>query len=190
MNPLVKLALELQTYFEKMNWKFCFIGGFALQHWGQPRMTKDVDVSLLSGFGSEEVYIDLLIQDFTPRVPGLKEFALRSRILLLQSDSGIPFDVSLGAIPYEELAVERSVLVDYGAPEKIRICSADDLIIFKAFAARERDWEDIRTVIIRQRNLINWDYIQMELNPLCELKEDSEIVPKLLKLRDKVEEEE
>lgn len=190
MNPLVNLALELQLYFEKKNWKFCFIGGFALQHWGQPRMTKDVDVSLISGYGYEEIYIDSLIQDFIPRVEGLRDFALRSRILLLESNKGIPFDVSLGAIPFEELACERSVLVNYGAPQKIRICSADDLIVFKSFAARERDWEDIRTVIIRQSNLLDWDYIQTQLKPLCELKEDLEIVPRLLKLRKEVEDSE
>ena len=44
MNELTALALELQTFCETRNWRFCLIGGLAVRHWGEPRFTRDVDM--------------------------------------------------------------------------------------------------------------------------------------------------
>lgn len=64
----------------------------------------------------------------------------------------------------------------------MKICSAEDLIVFKAFADRGRDWVDIESVIVKQDNL-DWDYINFQLAPLVELKYAPEILTKLKKLR-------
>jgi hypothetical protein len=50
-----------------------------------------------------------------------------------------------------------------------------DLIIFKLFALRPRDLEDVRTVVTRQRGRLDWRYIEEQLRPLAELKEEPEI---------------
>lgn len=55
MNELSLLAAELGTFCEMRGWRSCVIGGFAVQHWGEPRMTMDVDISLLTGFGAKWV---------------------------------------------------------------------------------------------------------------------------------------
>ena len=65
---------------------------------------------------------------------------------------------------------------DYG---NIRTCSAVDLIVLKAFAARDQDWIDIRGILVRQRNGIDRDLIFEELTPLAELKEEPEILSRL-----------
>ena len=36
------------------------------------------------------------------RAADAAEFALRNRVLLPQSEKGIPIDISLGALPFEE----------------------------------------------------------------------------------------
>ena len=51
MSELSQLAVELGEFCAKRGWRFCVIGGFAVQYWGEPRMTMDVDLSLLTGFG-------------------------------------------------------------------------------------------------------------------------------------------
>ena len=58
MIELVEAATELQAFCEERGWSFCFIGGLALQHWGEPRLTLDVDATLLTGFGREAVFIE------------------------------------------------------------------------------------------------------------------------------------
>ena len=55
MNPVFEAALEVQRFLQERHWRFCIIGGVALQRWGEPRATVDVDLTLLTGFGEEEI---------------------------------------------------------------------------------------------------------------------------------------
>ncbi len=61
MIDLLDLAAQLQFFAEAEGWKFCFIGGVAVQHWGEPRLTRDVDLTVLSGWGGEDTCIDALL---------------------------------------------------------------------------------------------------------------------------------
>lgn len=53
MIDLLQIAKEVQEFFIRQDWRFCFFGGVALQRWGEPRVTKDIDLTLLTGFGGE-----------------------------------------------------------------------------------------------------------------------------------------
>jgi len=44
---VIRAAAELQAFCESQQWQFCIIGGLALQRWGEPRETADVDLTLL-----------------------------------------------------------------------------------------------------------------------------------------------
>ena len=61
MNDLIDTAAELQRFFEQQKWDFCFIGGLAVIHWGEPRLTRDIEVTLLAGFSEDANYEDLLL---------------------------------------------------------------------------------------------------------------------------------
>lgn len=182
MNPLFAAALELQQFFEARDWRFCFIGGLAVQRWGEPRLTLDVDCTLLTGFGQEERYIDELLTTFAGRVDHPRDFALAHRVLLLHAPSGVPLDIALGAMPFEERCVERSSAFAIGDRQSLKMCSAEDLVVFKAFAGRERDWLDIEGVVLRQAGALETDTIWRELTPLLELKGDTESTPRLRRL--------
>jgi len=170
VNPLIAAALEIQEHCLKNGWRFCVVGGFAVLRWGEPRVTRDVDVTLLTGFGQEERFVDALLGRFKARVDGGREFALRHRVLLLESANGTPLDVALGAMPFEERAVERASEYTIQSGAAILTCSAEDLIVFKAFAAREQDWLDIAGIVARRRTKLNARLIWDELTPLLELK--------------------
>jgi hypothetical protein len=58
---LIEEAFRLQTFLENQQCQFCFIGGIAVQHWGEPRLTRDIDISFFTGFGSEAHFVDLLL---------------------------------------------------------------------------------------------------------------------------------
>ena len=186
MTRLIRLAAELQALLDAAAWKNCLIGGMVLQRWGEPRLTKDVDVTVLTGFGGEEKVVDLLLARFAGRRPDTREFALHNRVLLIQSADGIGMDVALGALPFEEHVMERASVFDFLPDCRLRTCSAEDLIVMKAFASRERDWLDVETVLIRQGERLDWKQIMTELKPLSELKDAPEIPGRLEKLRQKV----
>ena len=183
MQDLFLLANEIQTFCQRRGWRFCFIGGIALQRWGEPRLTADVDLTILTGYGGEAGYIEDLCRAFAGRVPDAAEFAHRSRVLLLQSERGIPIDISLGALPFEERVVARASLFGFIGTVSLITCSAEDLVTLKAFADRTRDWADIEGIVQRNGHLLEWDLLEAELRPLCEAKDAPHVLPRLRALR-------
>src|SRR5437868_3466364 len=115
MNGVINAAAELQAVCERLEWRFCFIGGVAVQRWGEPRETVDVDLTIITGFGNEDTVIEGLLQVFDPRISDAVEFARARRVLLLRSKEGVGLDIALGALPFEELMVERSSLFEFPA---------------------------------------------------------------------------
>jgi Nucleotidyl transferase AbiEii toxin, Type IV TA system len=89
---VIRAASEVQAVCEGESWRFCFIGGLALQRWGEPRETVDVDLTLLTGFGGEEPFIAQLLQKFQSRIANAAEFARAHRVLLLRSSAGVGID--------------------------------------------------------------------------------------------------
>lgn len=179
MKTLFQTAFELQNFFEKKNWRFCFIGGLALQRWGEARMTVDVDVSLLTGFGGEDKFIEALLAAYPARITDADAFARENRVLLLKSAGGVGIDIAFAGLPFEEETVSRASRFEFLPGLELLTCSAEDLIIMKAFADRPRDWADIKSVIDRRRDKLEKPYIMERLAPLCELKEAPEILSKL-----------
>jgi hypothetical protein len=175
MKSLFLAAAELDTLLVKQGWRYCFIGGIALQRWGQPRLTNDVDVTLLTGFGNEAAYVDVLLKQYRARIPNGRDFALEHRTLLLQSQDGIPIDVALGGIEFEERVVSRATRYEFLPGVSLLTCSAEDLLVLKAFADRPRDWGDVETIITRQQTQLDWRYILEQLEPLCHAKGAPEI---------------
>jgi hypothetical protein len=180
MIDLITEARKFQTYCEGLDWKFCFIGGLALQHWGEPRLTRDVDVAILAGFGFENKFASAILEAYEPRIPDAATFAQQHRVLLVRTSAGIDFDVSLAALPFEERMIERSSNVEYLPGVELRICSAEDLIVLKCFANRTQDWQDVSSVVTRQGAAnLDWDYTLSSLEPLVALKEEPRIFERL-----------
>ena len=180
MNPnaLFAAAGQIQQCCVDHGWAFCFIGGLAVLRWGDPRLTRDVDLTIVTGFGDEEPVIRALTQRFPERIEDAAAFARENRVLLIQSES-VPIDVSLGALPFEQRATERATPFGIGPGEALRTCSAEDLIVLKAFAGRDRDWADIEGVALRQAGALDETLIWEELLPLLHIKGDEEAAERL-----------
>ena len=178
MERLIEIAADLLDFCEAQSWQACIIGGLAVQRWGEPRLTRDVDLSLLTGFGREEAFVEKLTERYEARVEDARSFALRNRVVLLAKD-GVGIDVALAAIPFEERVVERSSWFEFLPGKHLRTCSAEDLIVYKAFADRPRDWVDIEGIAIRQGSKLDVQSIEFELGPLAAAKESPGILTRL-----------
>jgi len=113
VNEVIQAAAKLQAICTEENWQFCFIGGLAVQRWGEPRETVDVDLTLLTGFGHEEQFIQILLRHYEGRIPEAAEFARERRVLLLRAPNGVGLDIALAGLPFEELLVHRSSFFHY-----------------------------------------------------------------------------
>jgi hypothetical protein len=184
MENVLGAALEAQRVLAGAGERFCIIGGLALQRWGRPRVTQDVDLTLLCPFGAEASAAGRLLGMFKPRIPDAAAFAMRNRVLLLRTSTGIALDVAFGGLPYEERCVARSSDWLFAPGMLLRTCSAEDLVVLKAFASRPQDWLDIESVVERQRRVLDWDLVLDELAPLAAARELPESVERVRGMRD------
>ena len=162
-----------------ISWRFCFIGGVAVQRWGEPRVTQDVDLTILAELGREERFADALLERFPRRRHDAREFALRHRVLLLRTTDGIDVDIAFGALPFEERTVQRSSPWIWNADDALITCSAEDLIVHKAFAGRDLDWADVERVLTRQHGKLDLAQVREELQPLLDLEGEPEAMTRL-----------
>lgn len=174
MNPLFAAAAGVQAFCAARGWQACVIGGLAVQRWGEPRQTRDVDLTLLTGLGGEERFIDPILAHYNGRLPDARRLAVERRVLLVETRDGVPIDIALGGLPFEARAITRSTPFDFEPGATVSTCSAEDLVVLKAFAGRVQDWLDVEGIIVRQGPTLNRALVLEELGPLLALKEDPE----------------
>ncbi len=56
-------------------------------------------------------------------------------------------------------------------------------MVMKLFAFRGTDLKDALRIAEKQKGKLDWDYVEEQLTPLAELKEQPEILEELRKLR-------
>lgn len=179
LGPVFDAALAAQVACTKLGLPYCVIGGVALQRWGEPRFTADADLSVLVKQGEEARAALSLIDELPARIADAAGFAERTRVLLLRSDQGVGIDIVLAGLPYEARVISRSSLWRLDNSTRLRTCSAEDLLVMKAFAARDKDWADVTSILERQGSKLNLDLVREELGPLIEAKEQPEITAQL-----------
>jgi hypothetical protein len=111
------------------------------------------------------------LDKFQPRRPDDLDFAVGMRVVLLNASNGVPLDISLGAMPFEERIIARATNHTFSSDVELLTCSAEDLVVLKAFANRTKDWWSHRT----SGGTLDVSLILRELGPLIELKEEPEI---------------
>lgn len=178
MNALFIAAKEVCDFMDERQWKYCVIGGLAVQRWGEPRTTLDADITLLTGWGDEEQYVNAILDRFESRISDGHAFALTRRVLLIRASNGKDVDIALGALPFEADMIKRAEKVEFAKGISLRCCSAEDLFIMKAFSGRQRDWLDAESIVVRQ-TVLDKKYILEHLEKLCELKETPDIMERV-----------
>jgi predicted nucleotidyltransferase len=180
---LFREALRLQESLNALECRFCFIGGIALQHWGEPRVTRDLDLTVFTGFGGEPAVVDALLSRLKPRIDDARDFALQHRVLLLVTSGGVQVDVALAGLAYESELIDRARTIEFEAGVALRVCTAEDLFVLKAFANREQDRADLIGIARRRGHELDWDAIFQNLGPLVEAKEEPAILENVRRLQ-------
>jgi len=140
----LRVLSVLAEWFRDQQVPYAIIGGAAISFLAQPRATQDIDAVTWLDLADADAFIRSGAGfGFFPRIADPIEFALKSRVLLLQHDqTKIDVDISLGALPFEQEMIERAI--EFTTPElTVQIATPEDLIITKAVAHRKRDLLDI-----------------------------------------------
>lgn len=176
MNLILEAAWQLHQVLDSHHLRYALIGGVAVQFWGPARQTADVDAAILVELGREAHVAGLLADAFEVRRPDAVDFSLRHRVLLLRARGLCDLDISFALPGFEEQVMDRAVNLEIGPERSVRICSAEDLVIYKCVAARPQDTADVRGILIRQRGSLDLPYIRRWLQQLAELADRPEII--------------
>jgi predicted nucleotidyltransferase len=172
---IFEAAVEVASVLEEQKIPYAVLGGVALQHWGEPRTTQDVDIVVLVPSDEEEPFLKRVLSRFQPRIPDALSFAKRHRVLLIATAGAIPIDLSLGIPGYEEEVMRRASGVSFAGLPPVRVVSPEDLIIHKCVAGRARDIEDIQRVLIRQQLKVDLHYIRKWLRAFAPIVDDHNV---------------
>jgi hypothetical protein len=147
---LAKISLGL----EKLSIAYMVIGGQAVLIHGEPRLTRDIDITL--GAGPDQVGEVLnIVRDWGWRVlvDDPVDFVQRTMVLpCLEPESSFRVEFIFSFTPYERGALQRALRVNLNGTD-VRFASAEDLIIHKIFAGRPRDLEDVRGILLKNKEL-------------------------------------
>ena len=77
---------------------------------------------------------------------------------------------------FEEEAIARAVVYDVGEGCTVRLCTADDLVVYKCVAGRPQDVMDVESVVARQGDSLDVAHIRRWVEEFAQITEDGEIV--------------
>lgn len=175
MNELLHSLADVQQRLEQAGIPSVAIGGLALSFWGEPRLTRDVDVKVLLS-RDERTKLLALLADFTPLNADPDDALRRHGIAFFHNPQGIRLDMMLADTLFDETAIGRAQRITVGADIKVRVCTAEDLIVYKLLSLRPRDHADCETVIKRQGNALDDGYIENWLRQFELALDDSTLV--------------
>jgi len=149
-----QLLGQIARSLDELQIPYMVIGGQAVLVYGEPRLTRDIDITI--GVGPERL-ADLLnvarSAGWGLLVDKPEEFVERTLVLpLLDSESGIRIDLIFSYSPYERQALARVHRVMIGNVS-VSFAAVEDVIIHKMVAGRPRDLEDARGILMKNHEL-------------------------------------
>lgn len=146
---LKKIAEQL----EKAGIPYMIIGGQAVLVYGEPRLTKDIDITV--GINVDEIGKIISITKklgLKNLVENVEDFTKKTMVLpVVDQKSGIRIDVVFSFSPYEIQAIERTTPIKFGKTT-VRFASLEDVVIHKIIAGRPRDIEDVKSILLKNKN--------------------------------------
>lgn len=155
MDPSHNLLLaELARILRRGGAPYMVIGGQAVLVHGEPRLTKDIDLTLAISPLDVQRVIDLLQpRGIVPAVEDPVEFVRKTHVLPSQSTrTHLRVDMSFTDSPYELAAIARGVDVVLDG-EPVRFASAEDLVIHKIIAGRPVDHQDVEGILLKNPDI-------------------------------------
>jgi hypothetical protein len=126
------------------------IGGQAVLLYGEPRLTKAIDITLGINIDRLDDLLSIVKElSLAPLPEDVPSFVRKTMILpVLERSTGIRVDFIFSFTPYETQAIRRARRIILSGQE-VCFASLEDLILHKIFAGRPRDLEDVRILILK-----------------------------------------
>jgi Nucleotidyltransferase of unknown function (DUF6036) len=164
--------------------EYALVGGLAASLRGEPRVTADVDFVIAVDIERALSFAGALADSpFRPLFDDVQQIIETAFILPLRHRiTNVKVDLAIGLSGFEQQTVARAQTLEL-AGVNVSVATAEDLVIMKVLAGRPQDEQDLRGLIVAQRNRLDWDYclrIAAELGDAI----GQDLVTKVQSLRD------
>lgn len=171
---------EMIDFLNQRNIPYMLIGGLTISTWGEIRVTHDADFKVSIDIPLAD-FRRLILEHFPERPSNIPAHKKSPHIVHIWASPNVAVDILISIFDYEREAIKRAVETKImGVP--CRVCTAEDFIIHKAIANRNKDWEDVDTILIRQRGKLDVDYVRSWLKQFAEGLEMPELLERFDKL--------
>jgi predicted nucleotidyltransferase len=160
-----KLIKKTARQLDQQKIPYMIIGGQAVLLYGRPRLTRDIDITLgidTDKYESIEGICNKLKLKILVENP--KDFASETKVLPAEDpDSKVRVDFIFSFTPYEEQAIKnaKQVLID---SYPVRFASCEDIIIHKMITGRAIDEEDVKSILTKNKDTIDFKYTEKWLS--------------------------
>jgi len=152
------LLRAIAAVFAESGVRAALIGGQAVNLFLEPRLTFDIDFTVLASAESLDKARELLAAEGFELTNSQVTDPKRGFDFLRfhHGPTGLGIDISQASTEFEELAIERARKVDASQP--MAAATPEDLIVFKLIANRQKDHRD--AVELLQLEGLDWGYIE------------------------------
>ncbi len=149
-----KILSKIGACLNRHNVPYMIIGGQAVLLYGEPRLTRDIDITL--GVRTDKLK-DLLniLQELSlkPIPEDIESFVLQTMVLpAFDETTGIRVDFIFSYTPYELEAIRRARKIKI-MDQYVCYASPEDVIVHKIFAGRPRDLDDVQSIIFKNPDI-------------------------------------
>jgi hypothetical protein len=175
--------VTLQSYLQQNGIASIVIGGVAVAAWGEPRVTRDVDLKIQLKRQDADRLLALLSVNYSMLLPDPSEALRKQGMIFIQDHLGTRIDLLVADTLYDEVAIQRGREFEIEPGVSLRVSSPEDLIIYKLVSTRLRDHEDASSVIRRQGEALDDSYVIGWLEQFENALDDSTLVSEYKRLR-------
>jgi len=171
-----KTLSKIGKSLKKHDLPYIIIGGQAVLLYGEPRLTRDIDITLGVSVDLLETLLSVVKElSLKPLPEDIEKFVRQTMVLpALDEATGIRVDFIFSFTPYETEAIKRAKRVTI-LDQKVNFASPEDLVIHKIFSGRPRDIEDVRTVLVKNPD-IDKQYIRRWLKEFDNSSEENNFI--------------
>lgn len=180
---LFQSVVALQDRLREAGILSAVIGGIAVGMWGEPRVTRDVDIKVLLERDAAPRLLEAISPDYVPLQADPLAALTRTGVLFVQDAQGTRLDLLLSDASFDVKAIERARDVTLQPGLVASVCSPEDLIIYKLVSTRQRDQDDAESVVRRQGEALDDEYVVTWLRRFEQALDDSTLVATYRRMR-------
>lgn len=172
-----RLIKNIARHLDRENITYMIIGGQAVLLYGRPRLTRDIDITLgvdTDKLASIKTVCEKLKLKILVEKP--QDFVRDTKVLPAEDpESRVRVDFIFSFTPYEAQAITnaKNVLMD---DYPVKFASCEDVVVHKMVAGRAIDEEDVKSILAKNKDAIDLDYIRKWLSQFGDIVEHKGIV--------------